>query len=179
MKKSIIIWGMALVLVVVALVVTSQKPPQNKQQDLNTPKTSDAQLGNAPAFTLKDLDGNTVSLSDFRGKRVYVNFFATWCPPCRGEMPDIEKMFQKYKDRGLVVLAVDLGEDNATVKNYIQSSGYNFKVLLDPDKSVENNYNTQSIPVSVFIDKDGNIVSRRVGALTIDDMERNIRLLGF
>jgi len=117
-------------------------------------------------------------LSDFKGKPVYINFFATWCPPCRSEMPDIEKMYQKYKDRGLVVLAVDLNEDKATVQNFISQAGYTFKVLLDQNGVTSSDYNTSSIPVSVFVDKNGGIIATRVGSLTESEMEGYIAKLG-
>ena len=176
MKKSVLIWGLALVLIIVALIVTS-KPPAVQNPSASNPSATAPALEKASDFTLKDLNGKTVSLSDFRGKSVYVNFFATWCPPCKGEMPDIEKMYQKYASKGLVILAVDLSEDAATVKNFIQKNGYNFKVLLDSDNRAGNQYQTNAIPVSVFIDKAGNIVSRIVGALTLEDMEKNISII--
>ena len=192
MKKNILIWGSALVLIVIAITVTSgygknktianslnQNPTsQNEIQSTSNDNSSGRSTGEkAIDFTLTDLDGKTVSLSDYRGKNVYLNFFATWCPPCRAEMPDIEKMYQKYKDKDFVVLAVDLGEDSDTVKSFIKENGYSFRVLLDSDQSVGQQYATTAIPVSVFIDKNGNVLAKRVGALREAEMEHYIKIL--
>ena len=181
MKKNLLIWGIALVLVLIAVYTTGNfegntSVPQNTNNDSNQIDLN-AGAEKAPDFTLKDLEGNTVSLSDYIGKNVYINFFATWCPPCRDEMPEIEKIYQKYKDEGIVVLAVDLGEDRDTVKSFIEENKYNFKVLLDSDQNVAEQYNITSIPVSVFIDKKGNIAAKQVGAMTIDQMESAVKLL--
>jgi Peroxiredoxin len=175
MKKNAIIWITALILLVVAVYVTTNYG-KNKAQ--SNPDLSDNNVEEkAIDFTLKDLDGNKVSLSDFKGKNVYINFFATWCPPCKGEMPDIENVYKEFKDKDLVVLAVDLGEQTETVKNFIESNKYSFKVLLDSDTSVAEKYNISAIPVSLFIDKNGNIKAKRVGAITEDEMKANIEKL--
>ncbi|MEI6603341.1 MAG: TlpA disulfide reductase family protein [Clostridia bacterium] len=178
MKKTIIIWVLAIALVIVAIVVTSTQPG-NKSSSPTTPGNQQtSQLEKATDFTLKDLAGNDVSLHDFIGKPVYVNFFATWCPPCRAEMPDIEKMYQKYKSKGLVVLAVDLKEDNATVQDFVTQNGLTFKVLLDQNDVTKKGYDTTYIPVSVFIDKAGNIVGQRSGGLDAGEMESYLQMLG-
>jgi len=128
-------------------------------------------------FTLKDLDGKELKLSDLKGKKVFLNFWATWCPPCKAEMPEIEKLYQETKDTDLVIVAVEIGEPLDTVKSFIDSNKYSFKVLLDSDQSVASNYNITSIPTSFFIDEEGNIVSKRVGAMNIDEMKEYIKTL--
>ena len=85
-------------------------------------------------FKLKDLNGKELSLSDLKGKKVFLNFWATWCPPCKAEMPEIEKLYQETKDSNLVIVAVEIGEPLNTVKSFIDGNKYNFKVLLDPDR---------------------------------------------
>ncbi len=125
----------------------------------------------APDFTLLDLDGNTVSLQDFKGEKVvYLNFWATWCPPCRMEMPDLDKLYQENKSDDFVVLAINLGESEKLVKEFIEENGYSFPVLLDKSQKVGIAYNTFSIPTSVVIDKEGIIRSYRVGLMTYDQM---------
>lgn len=179
MKKNILIWGAAIILIAVA-VYTMANYNTKKENDISSNQVTpivDASLEKAINFGLKDLDGNTVSLSDYIGKNVYLNFFATWCPPCRGEMPDIEKVYQKYKNQDFVVLAIDLGEDRDTVKSFIENNKYNFKVLLDSDQTVGQKYRTTSIPVSVFIDKKGNIAAKQVGAMTSEQMELKVKML--
>lgn len=128
-------------------------------------------------FKLKDLNGKELSLSDLKGKKVFLNFWATWCPPCKAEMPEIEKLYQETKDSDLVIVAVEIGEPLDTVKPFIDKNKYNFKVLLDPDQSVASKYGIASIPTSYFIDVDGNIVSKIVGGMNIDQMKANIKAL--
>ncbi|MBU3107705.1 TlpA family protein disulfide reductase [Clostridium gasigenes] len=128
-------------------------------------------------FKLKDLNGKDVSLNDFKGKNVLLNFWATWCPPCKAEMPDIEKLYQENKNSDLVILAVNLGEDKQTVKSFIEKNKYNFDILLDSDQDVAIKYNIVSIPTSFFIDKEGNIVSKKIGAMTLEEMKSYINLL--
>lgn len=185
MKKNILIWATAIILMIFAVYITTN---YNKKKGVEiTPKTSatsdsiqpiaDTSTEKAIDFTLLDLDGIKVTLSDYKGKNVYLNFFATWCPPCRSEMPDIEAVYQKYKDKDLIVLAVDLGEDRDTVKTFIDKNKYSFKVLLDSNQTVGEKYRTTGIPVSIFIDKEGNIVARKVGAMTSEEMELNVKTL--
>lgn len=180
MKKNILLWSIAFIVVIIAIYTTgafnTNPTDENLINDSNQNETiSESQK--SPNFTLTDLDGNSVSLSDYEGKNVYVNFFATWCPPCKAEMPEIEKISQKYKDKDLVVLAIDIGEDYDTVKSFVQENNYTFKVLLDSDQAVATQYNITSIPVSLFIDKQGNIVSKKIGAMTMEDMEVSVQEL--
>lgn len=125
----------------------------------------------AQNFKLKDLNGNEISLNDLKGKKVLLNFWATWCPPCRSEMPDIEELYQKTKDSDLVILAVNIGEDSNTVKSFIDKNKYNFRVLLNTDQSIASQYNIVSIPTSFFIDEEGNITAKKVGPMTMEEME--------
>lgn len=119
----------------------------------------------APNFTLVATNGRTISLSDFKGKNVYLNFWATWCPPCKLEMPEIEKLFNETQNSDLVILAINLGEDKKTVESFMENKNYKFTTLLDSNQSVANLYNVVSIPTSYFIDKNGNIVSGIKGPL--------------
>lgn len=129
----------------------------------------------AADFKLKDLHGNELSLSNLKGKKVFLNFWATWCPPCKAEMPEIEKLYEETKDSDLVIVAVDMGEPLSTVKTFIDNNKYDFKVLLDSDHSVATKYGISAIPTSYFIDKNGNIVSKNVGAMNIDQMKEYIK----
>ena len=128
-------------------------------------------------FKLKDLNGKELSLSDLKGKKVFLNFWATWCPPCKAEMPEIEKLYQETKNSNLVIVAVEIGEPLSTVKPFINSNKYNFKVLIDPDQKVAAQYNITSIPTSYFIDVDGNIITKNIGGMNIDQMKAYIKTL--
>lgn len=128
-------------------------------------------------FKLNDINGKEISLSDFKGKKVFLNFWASWCPPCKAEMPDIEKLYGQTKDSDLVILAVNIGEGNATAKSFIDDNKYNFTVLLDSNQSVARQYSIVAIPTSFFIDKEGNIVSTIKGGMTLQQMKDNINKL--
>ena len=131
----------------------------------------------AIGFKLKDLSGKELSLNDLKGKKVFLNFWATWCPPCKAEMPEIEKLYQETKNTDLVIVAVEIGEPLSTVKSFIDNNKYNFKVLIDPDQTVAVQYNIASIPTSYFIDADGNIISKSIGGMNIDEMKASIKAL--
>lgn len=107
----------------------------------------------APDFTLVNLDGKEVSLSDYKGKTVLVNFWATWCGFCDMEMPDLNKLDKENDD--LVVLAVNVMEEKDIVQEYIDEGGYEFEVVLDSDGAITRNYLVSGFPTSYFIDKEG------------------------
>lgn len=125
----------------------------------------------APDFELETIDGETVKLSDYRGEKVMLNFWATWCPPCRAEMPDMQK-FHENHDEG-VILAVNLTEtENSTsnVDKFLDEYGITFEVLKDEETVVGNIYNAQALPTSYLIDSEGKIHNIAVGPLNYDLM---------
>jgi peroxiredoxin len=155
----------------------SNNEDQNTSSNANANKTeqSEPKIGNqvgdvAPDFTLKDLDGNTVTLSSLRGKKVILNFWATTCPYCKIEMPALNQFIKSHKD-DTVLLAIDLGESPSKVKQYLEGKGYEFTVLLDTDLSTIYDYQVQFIPMSYFIDKNGIIRAISNGAMTYDEIE--------
>ena len=117
----------------------------------------------APDFGLENLSGRRMSLKDFRGKVVFLNFWATWCVPCRDEMPVMEKLQREFKDQGLVVVAVNLREDKKAVGRFFKELGLTFESLLDPDGEVGERYGAFSLPLTYFIDRDGRFVGKAVG----------------
>ncbi len=119
----------------------------------------------APDFTLKDPQGNQVSLSGFRGRPVMINFWATWCPPCRYEMPFMETVYRERAADGLVILAVSIDEDPNEVPRFMKEFGITFPVVLDTDQSVATKYRIRPIPTSFFVDKDGVIRDMEIGAM--------------
>jgi len=124
----------------------------------------------APDFELETLDGEKVSLSDFRGKRVMLNFWATWCPPCRAEMPDMQK-FHENKD--VVILAVNLTETESSKDNvptFVEDYGITFRVPLDEDSSVSTLYQIRPIPTTYLIDSNGMIHNVAFGAINYELM---------
>jgi len=126
----------------------------------------------APDFTLKDLKGKDVTLSSLKGKLVFLNFWATWCPPCRAEMPSMQTLYEKYEDKGLVILAVNLREDKKTVEKFLKKNGYTFPVVLDSEGAVGGGmYGVSGIPTTYFIGSDGYILGRLVGTREWDGEE--------
>ncbi len=109
----------------------------------------------AEDFRLTDLEGKQQSLSQYRGKVVLVNFWATWCKPCTTEMPAMQATYEKLKDNGFVVLAINELEDDAKVREHITQHGHTFPVLMDRDNKVANQFGVFGLPVSVFIDEKG------------------------
>lgn len=117
----------------------------------------------APDFELDTLDGQTLVLSQLKGKPVLVNFWATWCGPCRYEMPFLQQVYEEWPDDKLVLLAVNVGESSSDVSQFMQSQGFSFTVLLDSQAAVAQQYNVMGIPSTFFIDSDGVIQNIKVG----------------
>lgn len=117
----------------------------------------------APEFSLSDLGGKKVQLKTFRGKLVFLNFFATWCGPCREEMPGMERLFRMHQDKGFVVLAVNMEESAKAVRPFVQQLKLSFPVVLDAQGAVTRDYGVRALPVSFLIGRDGNIRWRAIG----------------
>lgn len=122
----------------------------------------------APDFTLKNLQGEEVSLSDFRGNIVLINFWATWCTFCDREMPDLRRLDTVYDD--VTVLAVNLLEDRDKVADYIEKGEYDFEVVLDEEGEVGKTYYINPLPTSYFVEEDGTLIGRIEGMLEYDQM---------
>ncbi len=116
-------------------------------------------------FELESLDGQTISLSSLRGKVIFLNFWATWCPPCRSEMPSMERIYKELKDEGFEIVAVDLQEDKKRVQKFEDDFGLSFTVLLDKTGRIGQSYGARSIPTTYIIDKNGIILARALGAM--------------
>lgn len=146
---------------------------ETSNNEESTGNTSDiAKDKPAPDFTLKSLDGGDISLSDYQGKIVLLNFWATWCGYCDKEMPDLKRINDENED--VVVLAIDVGEEQDIVKKYIDKGGYNFDVALDIDKEISQTYLVSAFPTSYFIKEDGTIFGYVRGMLEYDGMMKII-----
>jgi peroxiredoxin len=119
----------------------------------------------AEDFLLTDLEGKSQSLSQYRGKIVLLNFWATWCKPCTTEMPAMQASFDKLHDKGFVVIAVNELEDDARVREHIKQYGHTFPVLMDRDNKVANQFGVFGLPVSIFIDQEGRMQEYFKGGL--------------
>ena len=124
----------------------------------------------APDFTLMTVDGKQVSLSQFKGKPVIINFWATWCPPCRLEMPALEEISHQAADKGFIILAVDQEEDAATVKSFLTQNQYDYLSVLDINGAVSTMYQVSGIPTSIFVDANG--IVREMHSGTMPDAQQ-------
>jgi peroxiredoxin len=124
----------------------------------------------AEDFRLVDLDGQSQSLSQYRGKVVLVNFWATWCKPCTTEMPAMQSIYDKLHEKGFVVLAINELEDEAKVREHIKQHGHTFPVLMDRDNKVANQFGVFGLPVSVFVDEKGVVREYIKGGLLTEQL---------
>lgn len=134
----------------------------------------------APDFELTDMEGNPVKLSDYRGKAVLLNFWASWCPPCRAEMPHMEKLYNKYKDENFDILAVNLTnteKNSGDAEKFVKELGLTFTIPMDVKGEAGSDYNIMAYPTSYFIDSDGVIREKVLGALNEEYMEKEIKKL--
>lgn len=120
----------------------------------------------APNFSLQQLDGTAVKLSDLRGKAVILNFWGTWCEPCKAEMPALQKQYEAYKDKGLVVLGINIGETPIAVQPFLKEYGVHFPILMDRKSEITKLYKIGQIPASYFIDKDGVVRDTFLGQMS-------------
>jgi peroxiredoxin len=132
----------------------------------------------APDFTLANLEGENISLSDFNGQPVLINLWATWCGPCRIEMPTIQSRFEEYRDEGFIVLAVNFDEHQSDVQAFGDEFGLTFQMLLDPGAEVQKLYRTRSYPSSFFVDRNGVIQVQHIGVMTEGNLDGNLAQIG-
>lgn len=125
----------------------------------------------APDFELTTLDGKTVRLSEFRGKGVLINFWASWCKPCRDEMPAIQRVYERHRDKGLEVLAVNIAETEVTVDGFVRHLDLTFPILLDQNREVTQLYGIGPIPSSIFVSPEGKVVRKVSGQMQEGQIE--------
>ncbi len=127
----------------------------------------------APGFTLQDMDEYEYDFSEYRGKVVLLNFWATWCPPCRREMPSMERLYQQNKDKDFTVLAINQMENADTVFSFfgVLDTRPTFTILFDTDSKVSHSYNVRGLPTTYLIDKQGRVRYRAVGGREFDHPE--------
>lgn len=134
----------------------------------------------APSFTIQTIDGKEVSLEQFRGKKILLNFWATWCPPCKKEMPEMQKFYEEYESKDYLVLAVNVTVAEKTskaVSSFVDDYGLTFPVLMDEKGEVAHQFEILSYPTSYFIDSDGIIRKKIVGGLSKEMLYREMSLL--
>lgn len=127
-------------------------------------------------FKLKDLNDKEIALSKFKGKKVMLNFWATWCGYCVQEMPYMQNIHNETRDKDVIILAVNVGESKDKVKKFIEKNNYSFPVVLDENQEVAQNYGVQGFPTTLFIDEDGFVYSGIQGPMTDDIMRKQLKI---
>lgn len=117
-------------------------------------------------ITLKNLNGETENLSDYKGKVIFINFWASWCGPCKQEMPDFQKAYQNIDSDSFEIFAINAGEDASTVKNFVNNYNYDFPIYLDEKAKYSKMYNVRAIPTTLIIDSNYKIANVHIGILT-------------
>lgn len=141
-------------------------------------KTSvQSQAQQAPDFTAETPDGREVKLSDYFGKPIVLNLWASWCSPCKREMPHFENAFKENKDIQFLMVNMTSGDTISDAKNLIKDNGYTFPVLFDTRSEAAYAYNASSLPITFFIDKDGNIAGYYIGMLSAEKLQAGINTI--
>ena len=142
--------------------------------DTSAPTTV-AQVGKpAPQFSEPAVSGGKLNLADFKGKAIYLNFFATWCPPCNEEAPAVERLQNQYAARGLQVIGVDVLENQAKAQSFVKAHDLTYPAVVD-DGTLRDQYRINGLPVHVFIDRSGTIKKIELGELTPAEMEADVK----
>jgi thiol-disulfide isomerase/thioredoxin len=167
--------GVGLILVILALVIVGATLLSPQQESA----VSGAVRFSAPTLELIDLKGNRVSLEDYRDQVVLVNNWATWCPPCRAEMPLLETFFRKYASEGFVLIGVNAGESTTEVAEFVETYDLSFPMWLDRDGLALRAFRSNALPSSYVIDRDGSVCFAWLGAITEKVLEDNVTPLLF
>jgi len=132
----------------------------------------------APAFHSRILDGRDTDFpADYAGRPLVIRFWADWCPYCKGEMQAIERVYRRYRERGLIVLAINTGQDEASAAAFSQQIGITYPVLLDPDAAIAKRYGVVGLPTTYFIDAQGRVRAKLVGEASEAVFERQVQAL--
>jgi peroxiredoxin len=171
MVKKVIAAVVLIALLGVAIVQAMDKKAEPENLSQEAANMGGLKVGSkAPDFELKTLAGETVKLSDLKGKKVMLNFWATWCPPCKAEMPAMEE-FHKEAGDDVVILAVNI-DPHLDVKAFVDENKITFPIPLDEEDKVNEAYQVLSIPTTYFIDTKGNIGNKYIGAMNLDAMKQ-------
>jgi len=147
---------------------------------ITTTSQHDVNIGNkigftAPDFTLPTVDGREISLSDYRGRPVILNFWASWCGPCRYEVPAFKALYERYPEEQVVIIAVSTQDDPDSARGYAIADGLKFVIPVDPRGVVANLYNVRGLPTTFIINENGVIKSIKIGPfLSVDEMEERL-----
>jgi peroxiredoxin len=166
--------GMGIILLVIIAIIVRSNQEQSDLMFQGHPLPPIEVNQPAPELTLFDLDGNPISLSDFKGQVILVNNWATWCPPCRQEMPEFQAYYNQYRDQGFQVIAVEAGQPEHEVRAFVDQLGLDFVVLLDPSNLSLTTFQQTSLPNSFVLDRKGNLRLAWLGAINGATLEEYV-----
>ncbi len=186
--KRILAFALALLMLFVLSACNKEDPivtiepdtTESEPEQEHTHEEGENEYDPAPDFTVYDADGKPVKLSDMKGKPVVLNFWASWCPPCKAEMPDFDAVCKEYEGKVTFMMVNLTDGERETVesaRNFIHMMEYSFPVYYDTDMEASNTYGIQSIPTTFFIDADGGLVAYGSGALSENELRRGISML--
>ena len=171
--KWVTVIGLVGILVAVSVAGVTVNPKLK-----SPPPAKEVKKIKAPDFNLKDLNGNPVKLSDYKGRVVLINFWATWCPPCRMEIPHFIELQKKYQGKGFVIIGISRDEDGIdAVKPFVNEFKINYQVLLEDDKVADDYGGIVGIPTSFLVDTEGNQVKKYYGYTETSEIEKDMRPL--
>jgi peroxiredoxin len=152
-------------------------PPARQAESSRSGTSYETDPVPAPDLTLKTMDGRTINLARQTGKVVLVNFWATWCGPCRREIPDLVNLYTELKDEGLVIVGIAVDREGAeVVKPFVQEREINYPIVLDPDQSIESHFDAMyGLPTTYLVNPDGKIVRRILGVFPIEEMKPRLQ----
>jgi len=168
---AMLLIGTGLIVIGIALFVLLGSPVASSDDLLAVPVKVDFA---SPKLTLEDLSGKTVSLDDYLGNVLLVNLWATWCPPCRDEMPTLQTFYEKYKSSGFVLIAINQEETREAVVPFVNEFGLTFPVWIDTDYLAEREFNTNSLPSSYVIDRSGRVRLMWFGGISKKNLEKYV-----
>jgi len=179
-KKTKTILLIASIVLIVAAIIMLQKPWESKKAVIPAALRSAGAESNGPMigqssvdFTLMSIDGKQISLSDFKGKPIVLNFWATWCPDCLNEMPWFEEEYRK-SNGSIVFIGVDLQESGDKVMKFVSEHSITYPILLDPDGTVRGIYHSMGVPTTYFINSNGTVVDKKNGGLTLEELQQKL-----
>ncbi len=167
-QRQRLVWGLgiaAAILLILAAAILTHGGETIERAEIGRPLSN---------FALADLDGGTHSLADLKGQVVLINAWATWCPPCRAEMPALHDFYLAYRNQGFTLLAVNAGEEAGTAREFIQQMGFTFPVLLDPGTNVLVGLGIDAFPTSILLDRDGTVATIHVGYYEPADLAADV-----
>jgi thiol-disulfide isomerase/thioredoxin len=172
-KRKIVILFFAAFLLINVSSLTALARQESAEQDENAVLFRNINMlylgsQNIPDFEVTNLNGETIKCSDLKGKIVFLNFWATWCPPCQAEMPSIERLYQQFDGTDFEILAVSVGENAETVNDFLSQTPYSFPIALNPEGNLGALYAARGIPTTYILNRDGTIIAAKIGAQAWD-----------